>query len=328
MSYHPPKPNQPVESPFLRVTTDAMAGQFEIFLNAGRKDDSTEAALKALELPAKIESQLSIFQSASMISRVNLLAAEMPVKVDADVFELLTFCKQLYEETDGAFDPTAGPLSDVWGFSRREGRLPSDEELQEARRAVGMELVELDAATQTVHFAKPGVKLNLGAVGKGYAIDRLVESMVGQGINDFMIHAGMSSVASRGCFGPHSGWSVGVHDPLHHGQRLAEIWLHNQALATSGSEKQFFRYRGRRLSHIIDPRTGQPAEGLLSVTLLTPSAATADALATAMFVLGADWSLAYVDAHPEMAVLLVKPGQGNQVELISRGFEAGELKLL
>lgn len=320
---------EPVESPFLRVTTDAMAGQFEIFLNSGRDDDGTEAAIEALELPAQIESQLSIFKPESEISRVNRDAVDSPVEVSDEVFDLLTFCKQLYEETDGAFDPTAGPLSEVWGFSRREGRIPTEEELREARRAVGMKLVELDPTERTVRFTEPGVKLNLGAIGKGYAIDRLVESMLGQGVDDFMIHAGMSSVAARGNFGAGaSGWSVGVHNPLRHGHRLAEVRLHDRALATSGSEKQFFRYQGRRLSHIIDPRSGQPAEGLLSVTLLTPQAATADALATAMFVLGTDWTLSYVDSHPDLAVVLVVPDRTNQTVILSRGFKEDELKIL
>ncbi|MGD9127730.1 MAG: FAD:protein FMN transferase [Planctomycetia bacterium] len=324
--------DEPVESPFLRVTTDAMAGQFEIFLNAGRKDDGTEAALEALQLPAEIESQLSVFQATSQIGQVNALAADEPVAVEEDVFDLLMYSKQLYEATGGAFDPTAAKLSEAWGFSRRAGRIPTDEELDGARRSIGMHLVELDPTAKTVRFAEPGVKLNLGAIGKGYAIDRLVDSMLEQGVDDFMVHAGMSSVAARGNFGvdpsKNSGWSVGVHDPLRHSRRLGEIRIHDRALATSGSEKQFFRYKGRRLSHIIDPRSGQPAEELLSVTLLAPSAATADALATAMFVLGADWTLAYVESHPEMAVLLIRPGKGNQVEVLSHGFEEGELLIL
>lgn len=324
-------PEETVESPFLRVTIDAMAGQFEVFLNARREDDGTEAALEALQLPDQIESQLSIFQATSPISQINREAVEVPVEVDDNVFDLLVFCQQLYDQTEGAFDPTAGPLSEVWGFSRREGRIPTDEELQDARRSVGMHLLELDPVAKTVRFTQAGVKLNLGAVGKGYAIDRVVESMTEQGVHDFMVHAGMSSVAARGNFGSdpskRSGWSVGIHDPLRHSRRLGEVCLHDRALATSGSEKQFFRHQGRRFSHIIDPRSGQPAEGLLSVTLLAPSAATADALATAMFVLGVDWTLAYVESHPELAVLLIRPGQGNQVELISRGFEEGELKI-
>lgn len=323
---------EPVESPFLRVTTDAMAGQFEIFLNAGRADDGTEAALEALELPGQIESKLSLFQPTSQISRINREAADVPVEVDPDVFDLLAECKKLYEETGGAFDPTAGPLSDVWGFSRREGRIPTDEELQAARRSVGMRFVELDPDAHTVRFTQSGVKLNLGAIGKGYAVDRLVEAMIHRGVADFMVHAGMSSVAARGNFGidrsKRSGWSVGVHNPLRHGQRLAEVRLHDRALATSGSEKQFFRHKGRRLSHIIDPRTGQPAEGLLSVTLLAPEAALADALATAMFVLGPDWTLAHVESHPELAVFLVQPDGTSHVKLLSHGFAEGELRII
>ena len=326
---------KPAESPFLRITTDAMAGQFEIFLNARRENDGTEAALEALELPARIEAQLSIFQPDSPVSRLNREAAILPVPVDDDLFNLLVFCKNLYDETEGAFDPTAGPLSDVWGFSRREGRIPTDEELEVARHAVGMHLVELDPAGKTVRFTHPDVKLNLGAVGKGYAIDRLVESMLEQGVDDFMVHAGMSSVAARGNFGSdpspyskRSGWSVGIHDPLRHNRRLGEIHLHDRALATSGSEKQFFRHRGRRFSHIIDPRTGQPAEGLLSVTLLAPSAATADALATAMFVLGADWTLGYTESHPELAVLLIQGNRGKQTKILTHGFDAGELRIV
>jgi len=170
----------------------------------------------------------------------------------------------------------------------------------------------------------------LGSIGKGYALDRCAERMVEEDIHDFMIHGGQSSVLARGATAgdPLGGWLVGVHHPLRHRKRLAEIRLRDRALATSGSEKQFFRYRGRRLSHILDPRTGRPAEGLLSVTVLAPTAVLADGLSTAFFVMGAEPTMAYCEARPELGVLLVRAGRGDRVDVLSVGLEDRDVRVL
>ena len=146
-----------------------------------------------------------------------------------------------------------------------------------------------------MQFAKPGMAINLGAIGKGDALDRLVEKLLQSGVQNFLIHGGKSSIVARGnqhVDSGHSdygrGWKVGIAHPTKPQRRLKGIWLRDQSLATSGSGKQFFHYQGRRFGHVIDPRTGYPAGDLLSLTLLHESAAAADACATGLFVAGSD----------------------------------------
>ncbi|NLE39455.1 MAG: FAD:protein FMN transferase [Pirellulaceae bacterium] len=320
----------------LRVGRKAMAAEFELFFNAGQYPEATEAALAALDEVDRIEEQLSYFRATSEVSRINQLAQSEPLPIDADLFELLELAARLHGETDGALDITAGPLSEVWGFARRKGTIPTNEQLDEARSRVGSDKLELNSNGQTARLGVPGMRINLGAIGKGYALDRSAAILAERGIEDFLMHGGQSSVVARGSrgnpgFAPNrgepTGWTVGVHDPTRHGRRLAEIRLCNRALATSSSEKQFFRHQGRRYSHILDPRTGQPAEGLVSATVVAPSAVLADGLSTALFVLGADHALTFCEARPELAVLLVR-AEGSQIEVLSSGFTPGELEIL
>ncbi len=307
------------ESYLTRVGRGAMACQFEVLLNAGQYPSDMIAALEALDVVERLEAQLSYFQPTSEISRINDLAAQQPVEVDASLFELLELSLQLCRQTDGALDITASPLWEIWGFARRAGRIPRDDEIDEAMQSVGSQWVELDRERHTVRFLRPGVKVSLGSIGKGYALDRAAEVMAASGIGDFLLHGGQSSVLARGscqhtqATGPSEapgGWTVGIRHPLRRNHRLAEIRLHDQALGTSNSAVQSFRHGGRRYGHILDPRTGRPAEGLLSVTVLAPTAALADALATALFVMGEEAARAFCGKHPEISAVLAVPGRG------------------
>ncbi|MBN2215995.1 MAG: FAD:protein FMN transferase [Pirellulales bacterium] len=317
------------EGSFLRVSRAAMGGQFEVFLNAGQYDEATEAALAALDEVQRIEERLSIFRITSEINCVNHLAADGPVPVDAELFDLLALAVRLHGETGGALDVTSGPLSDSWGFSCREGKLPTQRQIDVAMTRVGCDKLELDAKRHTVRFRVPGMKINLGAIGKGHALDRCAAVLEARGIGHFMVHGGQSSVVARGApcdvgSGETPGWIVGVHDPSRHGRRLAEIRLRDRALGTSGSEKQFFRHKGRRLSHVLDPRTGWPAEGLLSATVSAPTAVLADALSTALFVMGPDEAIAFCQTQNDLAAFLVEP-KGSRIETRATGFTLGDL---
>ncbi len=313
----------PLEGPdedayLVHVARAAMAGQFEVFFNAGQYETGLEAAMEALDLVEALEAQMTYFRETSEISRINRLAAYEPVEVEPRLFALLESALELSKQTSGAFDITASSLWEAWGFSRRAGRIPSEAELAEARQMVGSHLVELDSAARTVRFHKPGVKLNLGSIGKGYALDRVAELLAEKDMGDYLLHGGRSSVLARGpsikAFSPaegpskeEQGWRVGVRHPLRRQERLVEIRLRNQSLGTSGSGVQFFWHHGRRYGHVLDPRTGWPAEGLLSATVIAPSAALSDALATALFVMGPELALKFSTGRPELGVILVCP---------------------
>ena len=186
----------------IHVSRRAMACEFEVRFPAELYPQGTQSALAALDLIEALEEQLSFFRPGSEISRINRLAAEAAVEVAPPLFELLQLAMSLYEQTAGAYDITAAPLWEAWGFARRAGEIPSDAQLAEARSLVGGRLVELDPTRQTVRFRKPGVRINLGSIGKGHALDVCAERLLALGVDDFLLHGGQSSVLAHGFQSP------------------------------------------------------------------------------------------------------------------------------
>lgn len=305
----------------LALKRRAMACDFEVRLNATASEptneqSSTAAALAALDLIEELEAQLTVYRETSELIELNRNAADEPVVAELQLFELLTLAEQLYQETQGAFDLTAGPLSRVWGFDRRAGRMPSENEIAEARKHVGWKKVELMHDRCAVRFREAGVELNVNSIGKGYALDRASALLIDQNVDDFLLHGGRSTLLARGSRSGERGWAAGLRHPMRPQERIAEFHLQDQALSTSGSGTQSFIYRGKRYGHLIDPRTGWPAEGLVTATVLAPNAALADALSTAFYVLGPDSTAAYCEQHPEIQALLVLPTtQAGEVEV-------------
>ena len=249
-----------------------------------------ELTVDALEELNRIESKLTVYQPESEISQVNRFAAKHPVAVSWSTFQLLGRAIEWSRRTEGAFDITAGPLVDAWGFSKREGRKPTRTEVETARQRVGYHKIQLDSAKQTVHFTEAGMAINLGAIGKGFALDRIAGQLKERGVVDFLLHGGNSSVIASGnqVENDQRGWAIGLAHPTKPGHRLTGLWLKDQALGTSGSGKQFFHHRGRRYGHVIDPRSGFPAGDLQSLTTIPDSATDADACATGLFVAGSN----------------------------------------
>jgi thiamine biosynthesis lipoprotein len=304
-------PHLAPESYLLQLSRRAMACKFEIFLNAGQYPRATEAALSALDLVDRLEDQLSVYREHSEVSRLNRRAAQEAVSVEAGLFVLLEQAVRIFNDTQGAYDITAAPLSNVWGFTRRAGSVPAPDALAKAAARVGSQYLELDGRSASVRFLCPGLEINLGSIGKGYALDRCAELLVAEGINDFLLHGGNSSVLARGAHAsllPEQGWSVGVRDPLRPDHRLGQLQVKDRALATSGSGTQYFVHGGRRYGHILDPRSGWPAEGILSASVLAPTAAEADALSTAFYVMGPELAREYCTRHPQLAAIILCPG--------------------
>jgi thiamine biosynthesis lipoprotein len=186
-----------------------------------------------------------------------------------------------------------------------------------------MRHVELCPDGRTVRFLKPGVEINLGSIGKGYALDRVAELMrMDWNLRAALLHGGHSSVYAMGTApGEHRGWAVGIRHPWDMEKRLAVVRLRDRALATSAATFQHLEHAGRKLGHILDPRTGWPAEGIASATAIAPTAAEADALATAFFVLGADRTRAYCDAHPGVGAVLLPEGETARLVVIGLASE-------
>ena len=297
----------------LVVGREAMACRFEIVFNAGDVADATAIAVDCLDLVDEIENRITVYRDTSELSRLNATAANGWQPVATDLLALLVQARELHERTAGGFDMAAGALVRTWGFLRRQGRTPSNEELARAREATGMQWVELDEAGSRVRFTRPGVELNPGAIGKGWAIDRVMERLRDAGVESSLVHGGASSVRAMGGQGPvrpgTRSWPVGMRHPLRPGRRLATVQLDHRALGTSGSGTQFFIDRGRRLGHILDPRTGMPAEGVLSATVIAPTAAEADSLSTALYVLGPAGLSRVAPPGGAVGAILVVPGE-------------------
>jgi FAD:protein FMN transferase len=282
-----------------------MACQFEVILpEAGAA--WLGASRDVLTRLDEIEARLSVFRDTSEISFLNQNANRSPVSCDPELMRLLLDCQALSVATDGAFDITSTPLSRCWGFMRREGRLPSTTELETALGAVGMGKVQLEPEHGTVQFRASDLELNLGAIGKGHALDLLGGDLRATGVDQALLCAGKSSLLALG-----GDWPVDLRSPQVADHPLARLVLRDSALATSGAGEQFVIIDGRRYGHIIDPRTGWPAVGLLSVSVVTREAARADALATAFFVGGLDLVRRYCEAHDEvLAVVTPDDEQG------------------
>ena len=300
MTWHTPE-----ESALLVVQRRAMNDDFEVSFPRLDFPQGTEASFDALDEVERIERMLSVFRFDSKIQYVNLTAHESPVRLGKELFELIALCMQIAEETGGAVDITSGCLWKAWGFAKRQGRIPSAEELDNARKLTGIHFLELDESAQTIRFKKQGVELNFGCVGKGFALDIAAKKLREHGVDRFLFAGGLSSMLASG-----RDWKIGIAHPLRPGQRLRELVLNDSAVSTSGSQKQFFRHGGRRYSHLIDPRTGQPAEGVFTATVLAPTATLAELLSTAFFVLGAEKTAEYCTTHPEIAAVLTLPLPG------------------
>jgi FAD:protein FMN transferase len=298
--------NDPRRQHWIRVHRRAMACRFEVTLS-GERAAGIPAARDALEEADRLEALLSIFRDTSDISRINEQAGIAAVTVEDDVIDLLMYCQALSAATAGAFDITSGPLSRCWGFLKREGRLPAASEIAAAMRLTGMEKLSCERESNRVALSTPGAAINLGAVGKGFAVQAIGAVLWRRGIRQALVSAGGSSVIALG--GPDDGWPVDVTSsgPAH--RVLARLRLRNAALGTSGAGQQFVEVDGARYGHIIDPRNGHPAAGVLNATVVTADAATADALATAFLVGGIELARRYCDANPGTLALITPDDQ-------------------
>ncbi len=307
---------QPSAGSTIRLTTRAMACDFSVIMDPG-PTEQIEAAGEVLHLIHAIEAWMSIYRESSEFSTVNRLAATEPVSVRRELFDLLKTAFSIHQRTGGSFDMASGALTRLWRSCRQHQRIPIQSEIDAVLVQVGLEHVELLEQSCSVSFRRPGIVLDPGAIGKGYALDEGCDwlSRLDHAPRSFLLHGGHSSLIARGAHHGHPGWPVGIGNPMFTEKRLGTLLLCDRAMATSGSNIQFFRHEGKRYGHIIDPRTGWPIEGMLSATVLAPSAAIADALSTAFFVMGVEKARLCCENWPEVAAILLPfPVQGTKLQ--------------
>jgi thiamine biosynthesis lipoprotein len=271
---------------------------------------------EALDEIDRIDRLMSHYRRDSPLSRLNREAANGPVAVDPELLAFLAECLRWSRESDGAFDITVGPLMKAWGFFRDEGRVPGEDELAQALSLVGHRHVLLDRAKGTVRFDRPGVELDPGGIGKGYAVDRVVELLRRRGVASALVNLGGSSVYGLGAPPGRRAWEVGIQDPTGPGKSALTVRLRNRALSVSGGYERFFEKDGVTYSHIMDPRTGRPVQGVLSVAVLTDTATTGDALDDVAFVQGVEQAAAFLKRLPSTEALFFLPRAGSHWKLV------------
>jgi thiamine biosynthesis lipoprotein len=262
---------------------------------------------EALDEIDRVDRLMSHYRRDSPLSRLNREAANGPVAVEPELLDFLAECLRWSRDSDGAFDITVGPLMKAWGFFRDEGRVPAGDELARALEVVGYQHVVLDRAAGTVRFDRPGVELDLGGIGKGYAVDRVVDLLRRRGLASALVNLGGSSVYGLGAPPGRDAWEVGVADPMAPGKTARTVRLRDRALSVSGGYERFFEKDGVTHSHIMDPRTGRPVQGVLSVAVLADSATAGDALDNVLFVLGPERGRSHVGRVPAAEAFMFLP---------------------
>jgi thiamine biosynthesis lipoprotein len=274
-------------------------------------DDSSRAlpvARRGHAVFARVDSLMSNWTSTSEVARLNRVASREAAVVHPEVAVVLDSALAMWRRSDGAFDITVEPLVRLWGFLGGTRRVPSDAEIEATLPKVGAERVRFDAATRTLRFDRADMKIDLGGIAKGYAVDVAAETLAAQGIADGLVNIS-GNMRALGSPAGASSWRIGIRDPRDRMPYFARIQLpRDRGVSTSGQYEQFLADNGKTYGHIIDPRTGRPSDGLISVTVIAPTALDADTWDTPLFVLGRAAAAMKAKERDDIAVVLVTPG--------------------
>jgi thiamine biosynthesis lipoprotein len=295
-------------------------GTFARVVSVAKDSDTAQKCIQAaLAEIRKVDELMSDYKSESEIGRANAEAADHPVQVGEWTFEVLTRSVEFSKLTDGAFDVTVGPLVDLFRTAKKVGAAPTQEQIAQTRTKVGFEKLELDEQNKTVRFTVEGMRLDLGAIAKGYAVDKAIDAAKRTGAAGAMVDLG----GNIRCFGSapkgRDHWLIGIQDPnsaiegTREGGLVLTLKLTNESIATSGDYQQFALIAGKRYSHILDPHTGWSAEGLSSVTIITDNATDADALSTSVSVIGIQKGLALIEKRPNTEAILITSGPTRKI---------------
>jgi thiamine biosynthesis lipoprotein len=264
----------------------------------------------------RMDRLMSHYKPESPLSRLNREAARGPVAVPAELFDLIAESLRYSRESGGAFDVTVGPLMKAWGFFRGEGRVPGDAEIEELRSRVGHAHVVLDAATTSIRFDRPGVELDLGGIAKGYAVDRAVAVLKRAGVKAALVSAGGSTLFGLGAPPGRKGWKVEIQDPIDSRKVALGVLLKDRALSVAGRAEKSFERDGVIHSHIMDPRTARPVQGMLSVAVLADSGTAGDALDDVFFVQGVEAARRQIRRYPGTEAIVFVPDGGRRFRML------------
>jgi thiamine biosynthesis lipoprotein len=293
-----------------------MAVDFEVVLYASDAAKADQALTKAMRRIAELDRRLSDYDLDSELSKLSETSAHRgdpsspapAVRVSDDLWHVLSVSQEISLASNGAFDVTIGPLTKLWRRARRWKELPERDALATARAAVGYQFLELDPASHTARLLKPNMRLDLGGIAKGYAADEAVKTVIGCGISRVLVRASGDIAAADPPPGQR-GWRIGIASLNPDDPPTRFVTITNCGISTSGDARQHLVINGRRYSHIIDPRSGEPVRGRSSVTIIAPRATLADALATAASVLGPEHSLSIIRKFPGAELFIIYENQ-------------------
>jgi len=268
----------------------------------------------------EISRRMNAYDEKSDVARINHSSGE-PVETPNDIFQLIKKSQDYSHLTDGAFDITVGPLIELWRESTEKNIFPSSEEIAEVRKKIGFEKIQL-LSENFIQKTHPSTRIDLGGIAKGYGVDEAARILRKHGIRHFYINAGGDIyVGGRNC--EKKSWRIGVRDPQKKADLIGIVNVSDQAVTTSGDYEQFFEIKGKRWSHIIDPRSGSPQKGIISATVIAPTATAADALSTALCVLDPQKGIRLIDGLGESyaAYLVVSQNPDKLESYASRNFK-------
>ena len=300
-----------------------MGCTFKILLYSTDAMTARRASRVAFDRIAALDATLSDYQPESELSRLSLKAGGPPVAVSADLFDILERSKHFHDTTEGVFDVTIAPVGRLWRRARRDHKLPDPQKLAEARALVGSDKLILDAKTRTVQLLKPGMRLDVGGIAKGYASQAAIDVLKSQGITHALV-GGAGDIVVADPPPDAAGWTIAVAG-LNPAESEPELYilLANAAISTSGDAERFVIIDGHRYSHIINPATGMGAEERASVTVVAADGGTADALETSVYLLGPERGLNLIESLPGTAAFYVRSTAGG-----IRRYESSRFKIL
>ena len=281
-----------------------MGSSFEITVVALDEDFAKESLAIAKKEIIRIENLISSWDQKSETSRINKNAGIGAVEVSKELFDLIFRAQQISKLSSGAFDLTFAAVDKLWNFDGRESEMPNPDALKASVFNIGYQLIELNEQSLTVFLPKKGMKIGFGAIGKGYAADRAKQLLVERGVLGGIINAS-GDMNTWGTKPDGSSWTIGIVNPMNNKKVFSWFSLEHNAVVTSGDYEKFTQINGRRYSHIIDPRTGIPSQGIVSCTVFAGKAELADAIATAIFVMGVESGLFLIDQLPDIEAILI-----------------------
>jgi thiamine biosynthesis lipoprotein len=300
-------PQQPASAEALTEFRQAryiMGTIVEIVVAAAHKHTAEQAMEHGFEALRQVEQRMSIYQATSALSRINRLAADAWVPLEADLRSVITAALDVAHQSEGALDVTVLPLMRLWGFVQQAGRVPTAAEISATLPLVDYRHVQLDAAHSAIRFTRKGVGLDLGGIAKGFAVDNALQALLAQGVSRAIVNAG-GDLFAMGTAPSETPWLVDIQHPSIPERTLATMRVHNRSITTSGDYERFFEQDGKRYCHLIDPRSGYPVQDVASVTVLADTTMQADALSTAAVILGPDKGFALLEQLPNVDGVIV-----------------------